>query len=102
MKAVYVTPEIRPAGLETGNDDTKTPQSTTQQWLGDRGGESMLETCPKCGSTLTCDRSPGAVWCVSTECGAVFRDLDLGGLSGSSQADPEKPTKQQPTDDRTR
>lgn len=39
----------------------------------------MLTKCPLCGSEIVCSRTPGTVWCTSTECGAVFHDVDLNG-----------------------
>ena len=59
----------------------------------------MLTKCPLCGSELVCSRTPGTVWCVSTECGAVFHDVDLSGAisrvpqesASTSVADEEKP-----------
>jgi len=59
----------------------------------------MLTKCPLCGSELVCSRTPGTVWCVSTECGAVFHDVDLSGAisrmpqesAPTSGADEEKP-----------
>jgi hypothetical protein len=39
----------------------------------------MLTKCPLCGSDVTCSRTPGTIWCTSTDCGAVFHDVDLNG-----------------------
>lgn len=39
----------------------------------------MLTKCPLCGSEIVCSRTPGTVWCMSTQCGAVFHDVDVNG-----------------------
>lgn len=39
----------------------------------------MLTKCPLCGSEIVCSRTPGTIWCTSTECGAVFHDVDIDG-----------------------
>ncbi len=47
----------------------------------------MLTKCPLCGSEIVCSRTPGTIWCISTECGAVFRDVDINGaISRTPQA----------------
>lgn len=47
----------------------------------------MLDKCPTCGSEVRCETTPGTVWCVSPECGAVFRDVDTRGRGGVGEDD---------------
>jgi len=56
----------------------------------------MMTKCPLCGSEIVCSRTPGTIWCTSTECGAVFHDIDLTGtISVTSQEPPARPVGSQ-------
>lgn len=49
----------------------------------------MLTKCPLYGSEIVCSRTPGTIWCTSTECGAVFHDV---GLNGAISRAPQEAT----------
>ncbi|GMR02815.1 MAG: hypothetical protein BMS9Abin20_1166 [Acidimicrobiia bacterium] len=51
----------------------------------------MLTKCPLCGSKIVCSRTPGTIWCTSTECGAVFHDVDINGAINPSPQETTMP-----------
>jgi hypothetical protein len=46
-----------------------------------------LQHCPTCGSELECGEGLTYAYCVSSECGAVFRDVELRGLARRRRLD---------------